>query len=91
MLEILLLFLLKFSLLPGLSTQKSRPFCPTDGFLRNVIALFYFFPVLQAPESLDITAFLIRDSHMYSPSFSKAMMRLLTPIMFAAMPTQPSL
>ena len=28
---------------------------------------------------------------MYSPSQSKAMMRLLTPIMFAAMPTQPSL
>ena len=28
---------------------------------------------------------------MYSPSFSKAMMRLFTPIMFAAMPTQPSL
>ena len=36
----------------------------TDGFLRNVIALFYFLPVLQAPESLDITAFLIRTNHM---------------------------
>ena len=28
---------------------------------------------------------------MYSPSFSKAMMRLFMPIMFAAIPTQPSL
>lgn len=29
-----------------------------------MIALFYFLPVLQAPESLDITAFLIRTNHM---------------------------
>lgn len=28
-----------------------------------MIALFYFLPVLQAPESLDITAFLIRTNH----------------------------
>ena len=60
----MLLFFENFRLLFGPSTQKSRPFSSTDGFLRNVIALFYFLPVLQAPESLDITAFLIRTNHM---------------------------
>ena len=60
----MLLFFENFRLLFEPSTQKSRPFSSTDGFLRNVIALFYFLPVLQAPESLDITAFLIRTNHM---------------------------
>lgn len=35
-----------------------------------MIALFYFLPVLQAPESLDITAFLIRTNHMNKRIFS---------------------
>lgn len=62
----MLLFFENFRLLFGPSTQKSRPFSSTDGFLRNVIALFYFLPVLQAPESLDITAFLIRTNHNFN-------------------------
>ena len=35
-----------------------------------MIALFYFLPVLQAPESLDITAFLIRTNHMKEKMFA---------------------
>ena len=40
------------------------------------------------PDCLTMTGL---NMTMYSPSLSKAMMRLLMPIIFAAMPTQPSL